>query len=105
MSVHTMRLALGIFFLVAAGFLFARHWLAPDFAARSNPVQMNLAAAFALIFGCVNLARWYAVRAFRRARATPVRTPLQPDPSAVQPEPPNPELDFTKDQKQANGPA
>ena len=64
---------------------------------------MNLGGVFALVFGCLNLVRWYLVWSHRRNLATPVRAPLQPDPSLVRPEPPNPELDFTKDQ--ANGPA
>lgn len=97
MSVHTLRLALGIFFLVAAVFLLGRHWFAPDFAARSNPVQMNIATLFALVFGCVNVTRWYLAWSYRRTRATPVRIPLQRDPSLVPPQPPNPELDFTKE--------
>ena len=57
--------------------------------------RLNLGGVFAIVFGCLNLVRWYVARAHRRARATPVRTPLQPDPSLVRPEPPNPDLDFT----------
>src|SRR5262245_32497270 len=105
MSVHTMRLGLGILFLLLAGVIFTRQWLAPGLDAKFDPLRMNLRGVLALVFGGLNLARWYTWWLYRRAKATPVRTPLQPDPSVVRPEPPNSELDFTKDQKQANGPA
>jgi len=97
MSVHTLRLALGILFLVLAGVIFTRDWFAPGLGAGFDPLRMNLGGVLALVFGGLNLARWYTWRSYRRSRATPVRTPLQPDPSVVRPEPPNPELDFTKE--------
>ena len=88
---------MGVLFLLLAAAMFARRWLMPELDARYDPLRMNLGAFFALVLAGLNLARWYAARSERRARATPVRTPLQPDPSVVRPEPPNPELDFTKD--------
>jgi hypothetical protein len=97
MSVHTMRLIVGLFFLVAAAFLFAHRWLAPGLDAHFG--SLTIAAIFALVFGISNVVRWYLAWSFRRTRATPVRTPLKPDPSLVRPEPPNPELDFTKSEE------
>jgi hypothetical protein len=101
MSIRTMRLGLGVFFLVMAAAIFTRRWFFPQLDARFDPLRMNLGGAFALVFGCLNVVRWYLAWSHRRARATPVRTPLQPNPSIVRPEPPNPELDFT--QNRANG--
>ena len=96
MSVHTMRLMLGIMFLILAGGIFARDLFAPGLGARFDPLRMNLGGVLALVFGCLNLAKWYVAWSNRQILATPVRTPLQRDPSVVQPEPHNPELDFTK---------
>jgi hypothetical protein len=96
MSIHAMRLGLGVFFLVMAAAIFTRHWFFPQFDARFDSLRMNLGGVFALVFGCLNVVRWYIAWSYRRARTTPVRTPLQPDPSLVPPEPPNPALDFTK---------
>ena len=95
MSVHTMRLVLGILFLLLAAAMFARRWLMPGLDERFDPLRMNLGAVLALVFAGLNLARWYAVWAYRREQATPVRTPIRPDPSIVRPEPPNTEWDFT----------
>ncbi|MBA4064794.1 MAG: hypothetical protein C0501_13990 [Isosphaera sp.] len=91
-----LRLVLGLMFLVLAAAIFTRAWTAPDLDARFDPVRMNLGGVLALVFGGLNLARWYAAYSYRQARRTPVRTPLQPDPSAAGPEPPNPDLDFSK---------
>jgi hypothetical protein len=102
MSVQSMRLGMGILFLALAGLIFTRAWLLPGLDARFNTLRMNLGGVLALILAGLNLARWYASWSYRRARATPVRTPLQPDPSPAAPEPPNPELDFTKEDE-ANG--
>jgi hypothetical protein len=96
MSVHTMRLVLGVLFLILGALTFSRWWLFPDLAAWGDPVRMNLGGAFALVFGVLNLTRWYVAWSHRREMATPVRTPLQPDPSVTPPDAPNPELDFTK---------
>ncbi len=94
MSIATLRLIVGIFFLVACGLLVSRNWLAPQWAARFDPLRLNLGAAFALVFGLLNLTRWYLAWSYRRQMATPVRRPLQPDPSLVPPEPPPQELQF-----------
>jgi len=96
MSVHTMRLVLGVMFLLLAAVIFTRGWFAPNLGAGFDPLRMNLGGALALVFGCMNLAKWYVTWSYRRQMATPVRLPFQPDPSLVKPEPPNPELDFTR---------
>jgi len=96
MSVHTIRLVLGIMFLCLATAIFARDLLAPGLGARFDPLRMNLGGVLAFVFGGLNIAKWYVVWSYRRTLATPVRTPLQPDPSVVRPEAPNPELDFTR---------
>jgi hypothetical protein len=96
MSVQKMRFGMGVLFLLLAGVIFARAWIVPDLDRRFDSLRMNLGGVLALVFAGLNFARWYAVWSYRRTRATPVRTPLQADPSAVRPEPPNPELDFTK---------
>lgn len=95
MTVHTLRLILGLFFLLASVLLFTRHWVAPEWAARYDPVRMNLGAGFALVFGLLNIARWYVAWSRRRMLAVPIRTPLQPDPSLVRPEF-RPEFDFVR---------
>ena len=96
MSIHTMRLGLGILFLVLAAAIFGRRWLLPQLDAKFDPLRLNLGGVFAIVFGCLNLVRWYLAHQHRLARAKPVRTPLQPDPKVVRPEVPNQELDFTK---------
>lgn len=95
MAVHTMRLVLGILFLMLGTLILARRWVMPDLDARFNTTRMSLGAVLALVFGGLNLARWYAAWSYRRTRSTPVRTPLQPDPTMTRPEPPNPDFDFT----------
>ncbi len=97
MSVYTMRLVLGVMFLILGTVILTRSWFAPGLGQGFDPVRLNLGGVFSLVFGGLNIARWYTMRAFRRARATPVRTSLQPDPSAVRPQAPIPEFDFTKD--------
>lgn len=96
MAVATLRLALGLFFLAAGALILLRSVIAPGLNARFDPSRLDLGGVLALVLGGLNLARWYAAWSYRRYRATPVRTPLQPDPSLVRPEPPNPELDFTR---------
>ena len=103
MTIHTMRLVLGIMFLILAGTIFTLQWIRPDLGRPYDPVRLNLGGFFALVFGGLNIARWYVGWSHRRTMATPVRTPLEPDPSLVQPEPPNQDLDFTKEE--ANGQA
>ncbi len=97
MTVHTMRLVMGILFLLLAGLVFGRHWLMPGLDAEYNSRRMNLGGVLALVFAGLNLARWYLVWSYRRRQATPVRAPLQPDPSVVRPESPNPDFNFTQD--------
>src|SRR5690348_250542 len=96
MSVHTMRLGMGILFLILAGLTFARGWLFPSLAAWGDPVRMNLGGVFALVFGMLNVARWYVAWSYRREQATPIRTPFQPEPTESNGDAPNPDLDFTK---------
>lgn len=96
MSVAMLRLALGLFFLAAGTVILFRSLFAPGLNARFDPLRLDLGGVLAWVLAGLNLARWYAAWSYRRFRATPVRTPLQPDPSLVRPEPPNPELDFTR---------
>jgi hypothetical protein len=96
MSVHAMRLVLGLLFLLLGVLILARRWVMPDLDAKFNSLRMNLGGVLALVFAGLNLARWYAVWSYRRERATPVRTPLQPDPTTRRQEPPNPDFDFTE---------
>lgn len=96
MSIHIMRFMLGILFLILGLAIFTRHWWLPGLDTRLDPLRLNLGAALALVFGGLNLARWYAVRAFLKTRQTPVRYSLQRDPSAKLHVEPNPEFDFTK---------
>jgi hypothetical protein len=93
MSIATLRLIVGVFFLLASVFLALRYWIVPEWASRYDPLRMNLGAAFALVFGLLNLTRWYLSWSQRQRMALPVRYPLQPDPSLVRPEV-RPELDF-----------
>jgi hypothetical protein len=97
MPVRRMRLMIGLFFLAMAALLFARSWLFPDLNARFNATRMTIGACLALVLAGVNLAKWYAGWAWSQERATPVRRPLQRDPSAREPDgEPNPEFDFGK---------
>lgn len=100
MSLNRIRLAMGILFLLLAVFILLRGWLAPGLDARFDSTRLWLGGLLALVFAGLNFARWYSMYAYQQARRTAVRTPLQPDPSATAPEPPNPDLDFTKDEKQ-----
>jgi hypothetical protein len=102
-SISTLRLLVGIFFLLASAFLALRSWIAPEWAARYDPLRLNLGAAFALVFGLLNLTRWYLSWSHRRMQAIPVRTPLQPDPSLVRPEV-RPEFDFSLPPSQTEPP-
>jgi hypothetical protein len=106
MSVSSMRLGMAFFFLVVGLAIFARQWIMPGLDARFDSLRLNLGASLALVLAGVNLARWYTIRAFTRARQTPVRYPLQRDPSATPQDEPNPEFDFTKrpdDHAESNG--
>lgn len=94
MSIPVLRLIVGVFFLVASAFLALRYWLVPEWAARYDPLRMNVGAVFAFVFGLLNITRWYLSWSHRRTQAIPVRYPLQPDPSLVRPEL-RPEFDFS----------
>jgi hypothetical protein len=93
-----MRLALGLFFLVAGTAVLALRFLMPEAAARvSSPLRLTLGGLLALVLAGVNLAKWYAGWAWYQQQATPVRRPLRRDPDAREPEDaPNPEFDFGK---------
>ena len=93
-----MRLVLGCLFLFLAAVIFSRPLFAPDLDKKFNPVRLNLGGVFAVVFGLVNIARWYVAWSYRRSLATPVRTPLQPDPDAPRTGERNPELDFTREE-------
>lgn len=96
MSVLMMRLTLGILFLILGAMLLCRELLFPGLFAQYDPIRLNLGGILALVFGGLNLARWYAARAVIEERRKPVHRPLQRDPSATPQEGPNPEFDFTK---------
>ncbi len=96
MQVRTMRLMLGMLFLIMGSALFARDWLFPEFAASRSRIQLNIAAVFALVFGCANLIRWYVAAQFVKSSQTAVRYPLQRDPSTAPQVEPVPEFDFMK---------
>ena len=95
MTVRHMRLALGLFFLLAGTVLLAARFLAPERVGRSfDLLRLTLGALLALVLGGVNLAKWYAGHAAFRQRATPIRRPLQPNPARRADEDPNPDFDF-----------
>jgi len=85
-TIATLRLIVGVFFLLASAFLTLRYWIAPEWAARYDPLRMNLGAAFAFVFGLLNLTRWYLSWSQRQRVSLPVHYPLQPDPSLIRPE-------------------
>jgi hypothetical protein len=101
MQIRTMRLVLGILFLILGCAIFARHWLFPEFAAGFDSLRMRIGGVFALVFAGVNLARWYAASRFMKTSQTAVRYPLQPDPSAAPQVEPIPEFDFMKQSEEA----
>jgi hypothetical protein len=90
-----MRLTLGLFFLFLGTAIFVCLAFFPEVAALNDRTRSYLGGIFALVFGGLNLARWYAARSVIEASRTPVRYPLQRDPSAVPQDEPNPEFDFT----------
>ena len=102
MAVRQLRLMLGLFFLVAGiGLLVLRYGM-PDVAARVNsPTRILVGALLALALAGVNLAKWYAGYLWFQQQATPVRRPLQPDPTAPTDPEYNPEFDFNKGDKPA----
>src|SRR4051812_15073606 len=97
MAVRQMRLMLGLFFLVAGVGLLVLRFGFPAAAAKVNdPTRLLIGALLALVLAGVNLAKWYSGWLWFRQRATPVRRPLQPDPTASAGEEYNPEFDFDK---------
>jgi uncharacterized SAM-binding protein YcdF (DUF218 family) len=93
-----LRLVLGLLFLMLTAAIFTRAWSAPGLDDRFDPLRLNLGGVLALVFGGLNLARWYSAWSYQQARRTPVRTPLQPNPEARD-EPRNLDLDFTGNKK------
>jgi hypothetical protein len=96
MSIHVMRFAMGILFLLLGTAIFARGWIFPELDVRYDPLRMKLGGVLALVFGGLNLARWYAAWSFVKSSQVAVRYPLQRDPSAAPQVEPIPEFDFTK---------
>lgn len=99
MSILAMRLVLGLLFLVLGVVILARQWLTPGLFAGYDPLRLNLGGTLALVFGGLNLARWYAAWSFWQTTQTAVRYPLQPDPSAAPQVEPIAEFDFFKRQE------
>ena len=98
MAVRHMRLAIGVFFLLAGAGLLALRFGAPDVAARLNdPTRLLIGALLALVLGGVNLAKWYSGALWFQQKSTPVRRPLQPDRDDRTEGEYNPELDFGRD--------
>lgn len=95
MNVRHMRLGLGIFFLLMGAALLVLRFGAPEAIAKFDPMRLFLGALLAIALGCWNLMRWYNAWLWFHERATPVRRPLQPDPTASGEEY-NPEFDFDK---------
>jgi hypothetical protein len=101
-----MRLALGLFFLIAGVGLLVLRLGFPEVLAQYDPTYLLIGAFMALVLAGVNIAKWYAGWLWYQQQATPVRRPLQPDPSANAEDEFNPEFDFGKrpgsDDKPAN---
>ena len=96
MTVRHMRLALGLFFLLAGIGLLVLRFAVPEVGARFNtPTRLIIGALLALVLAALNLSKWYAGWMWFRQQATPVRQPLQRDPSAGATEH-NPAFDFDK---------
>jgi hypothetical protein len=97
MMVRHMRLTLGLFFIIVGIALLALRFGAPEVAARINsPTRLLIGALLALVLGGLNLAKWYAGWLAYEQAATPVRRPLQPDPTATGEPEHNPEFEFDK---------
>jgi len=102
MALRHMRLALGLFFLVAGIGLLVLRFGMPDAAARINsPTRLLIGALLALALAGVNLAKWYSGWLWFQQQSTPVRRPLQPDPGASSEPEFNSEFDFGKSEKPA----
>ncbi|MBM3979131.1 MAG: hypothetical protein FJ304_02380 [Planctomycetes bacterium] len=96
MAVRHMRLTIGLFFLAVGLVLLALRLFAPDAVARFDRTRLLLGACMGLGLAGVNLAKWYAGWLHARRAATPVRSPLLPDPSARGSGEHNPDFDFSK---------
>jgi hypothetical protein len=96
MALRHLRLMLGLFFLFAGVGLLVLRFGMPEAVARFDLTRLLIGALLALVLAGVNLAKWYAGYMWFQERATPVRRPLQPDPTAPGEEY-NPEFDFNKD--------
>ncbi len=98
MTVRHMRLMLGLFFVISGVGLLVLRFGAPEAAAQVNsPMRLVIGAFLALVLGGLNLAKWYAGMLAFESAATPVRPPLQPDPTASAEPEYLPEFDFRKD--------
>jgi hypothetical protein len=95
MAVRHMRLIISLFFAFAACALLGALAFAPDALAGFNQLRLTLGALLALVFAGLNLAKWYAGHLAREQMATPVRRPLQPDPTNHD-DGPNPAFDFSE---------
>jgi hypothetical protein len=91
-----MRLALSMLFLILGCALMTRRWWLPELDVQFDTLRLNLGTVLALVFGGLNLARWYTVQAFLKTRQTAVRYPLQRNASTAAPVDYNPEFDFSK---------
>lgn len=99
MNVWHARLALGMFFMFAGVAVLVLRFGFPDVAQRfGRPLNMAIGGVFALVMGALNLARWYVAHQHFRSRATPVRTPLQPEREERAPAEYNPDFDFDRTQ-------
>jgi hypothetical protein len=97
MTVRHLRLMIGLFFLVAGTAILALRFCAPEVAARVNdPMRLLIGGLLGLVLAGVNLAKWYAGWLAAEERATPVRHPFQPDPTASADPENNPDFDFTR---------
>lgn len=101
MAVRHLRLILGLFFLIAGVGLLVLRFGMPDVVARFDLTRLLIGALLALVLAGVNLAKWYAGYMWFQEQATPVRRPLQPDPTADTGPEYNPEFDFNKGDKRA----
>jgi hypothetical protein len=103
MAVRHLRLALGLFFLIAGLFLLVLRFGMPEAVVRFDPLRLFLGALLALVLSAVNLMKWYSGHLWFQQQATPVRRPLRSDRPGTNEEY-NPEFDFGKDAKDKSPP-
>ena len=98
MAVRHMRLAVGVFFLILGVVLLILRFTMPELVAKFDPLRLLMGGLLALVLGCWNMMKWYAGWMWYQQQATPVRQPLQPDPTRERKEyeEPNPAFDFNK---------